>query len=313
MRLNNYKSPYKYFKTKKREPQKLFRRHYIQDDHEGKDDWQFTLLDQCTTNVELRKRGLYWQPCLKTVFLNGLNELQILVYNKFSRQNIFFALLIQLWFLLFWLTVIIIYILLLIIIIIFTICFTFVKVIIVIIILSIINVIYFILSLFISYCSYYYNFCLRVACDVYVSPFFVFFFCSFLLIIYILYSHCLYMSRIILLLAIIVYIIIAIITTILFCSTLPVIGGEFSNWIRAAWSTPIHWLLWVSRRVSIIFIFISFFFFFCKLFFVDHRWGVDALFHIYQITSFNYDAKVAKNVGLSCRCHMSNSQIVSSV
>ena len=175
MRLNNYKSAYKYFKTKKREPQKLFRGHYIQDDHEGKDDWQFTLLDQCTTNVELRKRGLYWQPCLKTVFLNGLNELQILVYNKFSRQNIFFALLIQLWFLLFWLTVIIIYILLLLLlIIIFTICFTFVKVIIVIIILSIINVIYFILSLFISYCSYYYNFCLRVACDVYVSPFFVF-------------------------------------------------------------------------------------------------------------------------------------------
>ena len=181
MRLNNYKSAHKYFKTKKREPQKLFHGHYIQDHHEGKDDWQFTLLDQCTTNVELRKRGLYWQPCLKTVFLNGLNELQIFVYNKFSRQNIFFALLIQLWFLLFWLTVVIIYILILILTII-TICFIFVKVIIVIIILSIINVIYFILSLFISYCSYYYNFCLRVACDVYVSPF-LFFVCFFLLMI----------------------------------------------------------------------------------------------------------------------------------
>ena len=39
-------------------------------------------------------------------------------------------------------------------------------------------------------------------------------------------------------------------------STISVIGGEFSKWIRAAWSTPTHWLLWVSLRVSIIFIFI---------------------------------------------------------
>ena len=38
MRLNNYKSAHKYFKTKKREPQKLFHGHYIQDHHEGKDD-----------------------------------------------------------------------------------------------------------------------------------------------------------------------------------------------------------------------------------------------------------------------------------
>ena len=46
------------------------------------------------------------------------------------------------------------------------------------IVLSIINVIHFILFYFISYCSYYYDFCLRVVCDVYVSP--QFFFLSFL-------------------------------------------------------------------------------------------------------------------------------------
>ena len=74
MRLNNYKSAHKSFKTKKRETQKLFHGHYIQDDHEGKDDWQFTLIDQCTTNAELRKRELYWQHRLKTFFQNGLNE-----------------------------------------------------------------------------------------------------------------------------------------------------------------------------------------------------------------------------------------------
>ena len=41
MRLNNYKSAHKSFKTKKRETQKLFHGYYVQDDHEGKDDWQF--------------------------------------------------------------------------------------------------------------------------------------------------------------------------------------------------------------------------------------------------------------------------------
>ena len=33
--------------------------HYIQDDHEGKNDWQFTIIDHCTTNAELRKREVY--------------------------------------------------------------------------------------------------------------------------------------------------------------------------------------------------------------------------------------------------------------
>ena len=75
MMLNNYKSAHKFFKTKKRETLKLFHGHYIQDDHEGK-DWQFTLIDQCTTNAELKKRELYWQHRLKTFFPNGVNELE---------------------------------------------------------------------------------------------------------------------------------------------------------------------------------------------------------------------------------------------
>ena len=115
---------------------------------------------------------------------------------------------------------------------------------------------------------------------------------------------------------IILYVIIVIITNILFFSTLPVIGGEVSKWTRVACSTPTHWLLWVSRRVSVIFIFILFYFiffscFFYKLFFGNHRWGVDTLFYIYYMTSFNYDAMGERNVGLSCRCHLSNSHIVS--
>ena len=38
MRLNNYKTAYKSFKTKNRETQKLFHEYYIQDHHGGKDD-----------------------------------------------------------------------------------------------------------------------------------------------------------------------------------------------------------------------------------------------------------------------------------
>ena len=30
----------------------------MQDNREVKDDWQFTLIDQCTTNVERRQREL---------------------------------------------------------------------------------------------------------------------------------------------------------------------------------------------------------------------------------------------------------------
>ena len=61
MRLNNYKSSHKSFKTKKPETQKLFDGHYVQHDHKDKDDWQLTLIDKCTTNAELRKREVYWR------------------------------------------------------------------------------------------------------------------------------------------------------------------------------------------------------------------------------------------------------------
>ena len=93
--MNNYKSAHKSFKTKKRETQKLFHGHYIQDDHKGKNDWQFTLIDQCTTNAELRKESFIGNIVLKRSFQMTLMSVKNLVYNKLARQNIFFALLIQ--------------------------------------------------------------------------------------------------------------------------------------------------------------------------------------------------------------------------
>ena len=74
MRLNNHKKVHKSFKTKKRGTQKLFHGHYIQDDYEGKDGWQFMIIDQCTANAEITKREVYWQHCQKMFLPNGLNE-----------------------------------------------------------------------------------------------------------------------------------------------------------------------------------------------------------------------------------------------
>ena len=67
MRLNNYKIAHIPLKIKKREALKLFHGHYIQDDHEGKDDWQFALIDHYITDAELRKREVYLQHRFKVV------------------------------------------------------------------------------------------------------------------------------------------------------------------------------------------------------------------------------------------------------
>ena len=95
MRLNNYKSAHKSFKTKKQETHKLFHGHYIQDDREGKDDREFTLFDQCTTNAEFGKESFIDNTVLKRPFQMALMSVKNLAYNKLARQNIFFALLIQ--------------------------------------------------------------------------------------------------------------------------------------------------------------------------------------------------------------------------
>lgn len=74
MKLANYKSAHNSFKTKKQGTHKLFHEHFKHDKHEGKDDYQFTIIDQCTSDAELRKREIYWQHHLKTFFPNHLNQ-----------------------------------------------------------------------------------------------------------------------------------------------------------------------------------------------------------------------------------------------
>ena len=52
--------------------------------------------------------------------------------------------------------------------------------------------------------------------------------------------------------------------------------------------------------------------YFSRLILDEHRRGVHVLFYIYKMASFNYDAKEGRDAGVPCRCHLSNSQRVSS-
>ena len=55
LRLNIYKRAHKSFKINKGGTQILFHGHYMQDDHEGKGDKIFEIIDQFTTTAELKK------------------------------------------------------------------------------------------------------------------------------------------------------------------------------------------------------------------------------------------------------------------
>ena len=46
----------------------ILHENYIQDDHKGKDDWHFTIIDHCITNTELGERQVYCQNHLQTFF-----------------------------------------------------------------------------------------------------------------------------------------------------------------------------------------------------------------------------------------------------
>ena len=122
--------------------------------------------------LNLGKERLIGHIVLKRSFQMALMSVKNLVYNKLARQNIFC------------------FINPISILVVLTYCYYYyyyyyhyyfyyyyhyyyyfiVIIVIIIIVLSIINVFHFILFHFIFYCSYYYDFCLRVVCDVYVSP-----------------------------------------------------------------------------------------------------------------------------------------------
>ena len=241
-------------------------------------------------------KKVYWQHRLKKFFPNGLMSVKSLVYNKLARQNIYF------------------FINSVSIVVVLTYCYQYSY--------SYSShyyyhyyFYYFIIIVTISfcyhshhyYCSQYYQCYLFYFISFYSLLFILLWLLSvcwvwrvyfpssprnFLLMIYILHSRCLYMSRIIFLLS------------LLFISTL-----ASSQSFYLFLNTTSHWRRIQQMKSSgIVYIYT-----YCNLFFGEHRRGVDHLFHIYHMASFNYDAKMPMDVGLCCRCHLSNSQLLSSV
>ena len=79
-RFNNYKSAHRSYRKKCKVSQQRFHEHYGQHSHNGIDDWQFTLIEQCETHEQLKERETFWQHRLKTCYPYGLNEKKEYLY-----------------------------------------------------------------------------------------------------------------------------------------------------------------------------------------------------------------------------------------
>ena len=79
-RFNNYKSGHRSYRKKRKVSQQRFHEHYGQHSHNGIDDWQFTLIEQCETHEQLKERETFWQHRLKTFYPYGLNEKKEYLY-----------------------------------------------------------------------------------------------------------------------------------------------------------------------------------------------------------------------------------------
>ena len=80
-RFNNYKSPHRSYRKKRKVSQQLFHEHYGQHSHNGIDNWQFTLIEQCETHEQLKEMEKFWQHRLKMFYHYGLNEKKEYLYK----------------------------------------------------------------------------------------------------------------------------------------------------------------------------------------------------------------------------------------
>ena len=61
-RFHNYTSCFRKVQRNERNvPQTQFHKHFLADDHQGMDDWNITLIEQCSDEETLRKRESFWQ------------------------------------------------------------------------------------------------------------------------------------------------------------------------------------------------------------------------------------------------------------
>ena len=73
VRVNNYEACYRKHISGKLVPQASFHTHFAQEDHNGMDDWEFTLIDRSTNLPSVRRREFYWQYELNTFHPDDLN------------------------------------------------------------------------------------------------------------------------------------------------------------------------------------------------------------------------------------------------
>ena len=79
-RFNNYKSAHRSYRKKRKVSQQRFHEHYGQHSHNGIDDWQFTLIEQCEIYKQLKEKETFWQHKFKTFYPYGLHEKKEYLY-----------------------------------------------------------------------------------------------------------------------------------------------------------------------------------------------------------------------------------------
>ena len=80
-RFKNYKGTHRSYRKKRKVSQQRFHEHYGQHNHNGINDWQFTLTEQCKTHEQLKEGETLWQYRLKTFYPYGLNEKKECLYH----------------------------------------------------------------------------------------------------------------------------------------------------------------------------------------------------------------------------------------
>jgi len=78
LRYNNYKNANRNFNLGKQVPQASLHQHFNQEDHNGANDWIFTLIERAPDINILRKRERFWQYKLNTFDPDGLNEREVI-------------------------------------------------------------------------------------------------------------------------------------------------------------------------------------------------------------------------------------------
>ena len=79
-RFYNYKSTHMSHRKNCEVSQQRFHEHYGQHSHNGIDNWQFLLIEQCETREQLKERETFWQHWHKTFYPYGLNEKKEYLY-----------------------------------------------------------------------------------------------------------------------------------------------------------------------------------------------------------------------------------------